>query len=305
LLCLLGPIPSGAQDQGAYSFVLLAERQNAISLGRLGRPSINNTGTVAFLDRHQGIWVVGDRRSALIATTEEFAFGNLAAINDAGHVAFYVQLIGCTGEHCSGIMVGDERRRTFAVDPNDPNFSFTQIVDPTLNNRGTVAFVDPPQDVFTVGPEGTQLLGHFEVGPDAAGGKVVIADSGLVVFPAFPDYPTRLVLFLHDGRELKALAEVDGNDGIRIWSAYVNSAGQVVFSVGPCCSGGEHRLYLWDRGRFEDLVQLHTRRCPLLGGYWYRVRHNFRDRFGCPVEGMRHLIPFGHEVTELGLEVGL
>ena len=201
LLYLLGAVPSQAQDQGSYSFVLLAEQNVGPVTSRPGRPSINNAGTVAFLDRRLGVRVVDDQTSTLIATREEFGFGNLVAINDAGRVAFYAQprpcgeVVQCRG----GIIVGDERKLTFVVDPNDPNFSFTGIVDPTLNNRETVAFVDPPQDVFTVGPQGTQHLGQFGIGPDAAGGRVVIADSGLVVFPAFPSFPNRLVLFLHDG----------------------------------------------------------------------------------------------------------
>jgi hypothetical protein len=150
-------------------------------------------------------------------------------------------------------MVGDEKKRTYIVAPNDPNFLFVGH-DATFNNRGTVAFADSRHNVFTVGPNGTQLLFDGGVNAVVSSSSPVIADSGLVVFVANADAPRPSILFLHDGRKLTPLVEVDkGSDGTEIRGADVNSAGQVVFIVGPpCCSeGDEYRLYLWDSGRVE------------------------------------------------------
>jgi len=131
LLCVLGAIPSSAQDSATYSFVLLVEYP-PVSRTRLGLPSINNTGTVAFVDRRgadHGIQVVDEHHSAVIATNAEFALYGLAAINDAGRVAFDAQELSTNH---NGIMVCNEHKRTYVVAPNDPNFLFVGAINATL-----------------------------------------------------------------------------------------------------------------------------------------------------------------------------
>jgi hypothetical protein len=72
-----------AEDLNGYSFTLMYEK--TASLRFLGRPSINSSGAIAFVDRGGfGIRVIDRESSRLIATEDEFRFINSAIINDRG-----------------------------------------------------------------------------------------------------------------------------------------------------------------------------------------------------------------------------
>jgi hypothetical protein len=55
----------------------------------------------------------------------------------------------------------------------------------------------------------------------------------------------------------------------------------------------------------ELLVQLHARRCPILGRCWHGLSHHLRNRLRGPVERMGDVVPFGDELQELRRQVGL
>jgi hypothetical protein len=66
-----------------------------------------------------------------------------------------------------------------------------------------------------------------------------------------------------------------------------------------CCG----HLHL-NRDNLQYLVQLHATGCPILGSCLGDVSHHLRHRLGGPVEGMRRGVPCGHDLFQLGLQVG-
>jgi hypothetical protein len=77
-----------------------------------------------------------ERGVTTIATSSEFGPpGNTAVINDAGQVAFFAKFLGAS---CGGLVVANVREAHYVVNPTGSLCA--PVADPTMNNRGTMAF---------------------------------------------------------------------------------------------------------------------------------------------------------------------
>jgi hypothetical protein len=247
---LAGIAPGWGGELNGFTFEMLYENRNALSLKFFGRPSINNSGTVAFHDRSAGGgMIVVDRNGArLVASTKEFSFGNSAVINDSGDVVFRVSNPIPMCSNCdaigNGIVVTDGRRRQVILRDGSP-----QIGDPVINNRGTVVYGAGPNHLVIADKRNSTALGPFNF-VEVTGPRISISDSDRLVFVA-SQLPGLRSAFLYDGRRLSEVITFDASR-FSINSVDVSNAGRMAMCVSD--ANGASTLYSFGQGHLEQLA---------------------------------------------------
>jgi hypothetical protein len=214
---------------------------------RLGQPTINSSGTVAFLagldTQGGGIFTVRSQNVTTIAHTSGrfHGFYDRLSINEKGTIAFAGQLD--SGPH--GVFTSRDGTLTRIADTSD---AFTALGAPVLNDRGTVAFwgcldasgptcrEDPAslQGLFT-GNGGPVTTVADSRGPYRSFGSPALNNHGVVAFVAVldsegvglftgPDPASDKVIAVGDRLSESYVADLGFFHGLGL-----NDAGQVAF----------------------------------------------------------------------------
>lgn len=162
-------------------------------VGSFGGPSLNDNGQIAFGDQlktgENGIFLSSGGTFKTIADDSGplQGFDDRPSLNDNGQVAF----LGSLDTGSQAIFLGDGNTLTIIADENGGFFSFD---NPSLNNKGDVAF-DAMLATFPVFGQGLFLNGHPILVPgDLLDGSIVtgvsffregLNDHGQLAFEAF------------------------------------------------------------------------------------------------------------------------
>jgi hypothetical protein len=245
-----GPWQALPATAANYSFVNIVDTSGP--LRPFEHPSINASGTVAFLARHQvdGTAIFTGKGGPLlkiVSPTPNGVFFQIM-INDNGTVVFTERI---SGRNDGGIYTSGGGPRTTIADTAGP---FDGFVGPAINNHGTVAFKagrdNGASGIFSGSGGPTTTIAdtagpynHFADGTS-------ISDNGTIAFTAGLD-AGGLGIFIKDAGPIVTIVDTVGPfSGFAFPS--VNSSGDVAFHAN--LDAGGTGIFIGGQGRLTRTV---------------------------------------------------